>query len=160
MIRYDLECADGHGFDGWFRSGEDFDRQAAAGLVTCPHCGSAAVSRALMTPAVRPSRSKAAAAAPVPAMPSAGEATPTQPVAVAADPRRAAVMAALRALREKVTAETDYVGPAFAEEARKMHYGEREARGIWGEASGEDVRALIDEGIEVHPLPVLPEDRN
>lgn len=156
MIRYSLECSQGHGFDGWFRSGADFDGQAEKGLVTCPVCGSVTVGRALMTPAVRPSRKAAAEpqAQPVAAAPAA-EALP-----VAADPRRAAMMAALKALKAKITAEADYVGPAFAEEARKIHYGEADARGIWGEASGEDVRGLIDEGIEVHALPVLPDERN
>lgn len=167
MIRYSLECAEGHGFDGWFRSSADFDAQAGQGLVACPQCGSVKVARGLMTPAVRPSRNAAVAPKAETEVPPAAAAVPavapevpevTAPVL--ADPRRAAVIAALRELKAKVTAEADYVGPAFAEEARKMHYGEAETRGIWGEASGEDVRELIEEGIEVHPLPVLPDDRN
>lgn len=160
MIRYSLECADGHGFDGWFRSSEDFDAQAARGLVACPHCGSVKVARALMTPAVRPSRKAAAAPTEQTSAPGPTAAPPSQAMPVLADPRRAAMVAALREMKAKVMAEADYVGPAFAEEARKMHYGEAETRGIWGEASGEDVRGLIDEGIEVHALPVLPDDRN
>lgn len=156
MIRYSLQCSEGHEFDGWFRSSADFDAQAERGFVTCPACGSVQVMRGLMTPAVRPSR-KAAEPAQAPAATPA-DAPATAPVL--ADPRRMALVAALKELKAKITSEADYVGEAFADEARKMHYGETETRGIWGEASGEDVRALVEEGIEVHPLPVLPEERN
>lgn len=155
MIRYSLQCSEGHEFDGWFRSGADFEAQAERGFVACPACGSVKVARGLMTPAVRTSRKAAAEPAPAPAAPPSNA-----PAPVLVDPRRAALVAAMKELKAKITSEADYVGEAFADEARKMHYGETETRGIWGEASGEDVRALIDEGIEVHPLPVLPDERN
>jgi hypothetical protein len=157
MIRYSLQCSEGHEFDGWFRSSADFDAQAERGFVACPACGSVKVARGLMTPAVRPSRK--AAAEPV-QTPAAAPADAPAPAPVLVDPRRAALVAALKELKAKITSEADYVGEAFADEARKMHYGETETRGIWGEASGDDVRALVEEGIEVHPLPVLPDERN
>jgi hypothetical protein len=151
MIRYSLACAAGHAFEGWFRSGADFDAQAAGGHVTCPACGSPSVGRALMAPNVQTSRRK-----PEPA--------PAQPMEAAAftppDPRLAAMMAAMRDLKARVIETTDDVGDGFADEARRIHYGETDARGIRGRASADEARALVDEGIEIMPLPVLPDERN
>jgi hypothetical protein len=152
MIRYQLICDKGHVFDGWFSGAAGFDRQKAAGQLECPGCGSTGVDKALMAPAV-PAKGKPKGEAKAP-RPDKG-----QPV-FHADPKQAEIKAALRKLREHVVSNADYVGDRFAEEARKIHYNESESRGIYGEASAEDARALRDEGIEFHPLPVLPEDHN
>jgi hypothetical protein len=146
MIRYDLECDREHGFDGWFSDSAAFDRQEAAGLVVCPVCGSARVSKRLMTPGlpVKANRREA-----------------TQHLAAGpADAKTRALMEAVRRLRAHVEANADYVGERFPEEARRIHYNEVEPRGIYGEASAEEARALIEEGVDVHPLPRLPEDGN
>ncbi|MAA98484.1 MAG: hypothetical protein CMN87_15050 [Stappia sp.] len=194
MIRFSLHCDAGHDFEAWFRGNDDFETQRQRGLVSCPTCGSAAVEKALMAPAVSTARVREARLDAVrQALSGAGAggrgeetaAAQTQPgerpdgvsgVAVAPrerpEPATASgqvagtarmpteVVEKLRALRsELVTGATD-VGEAFPEEARKIHYGEAEARGIYGAASGEEVRELLDEGIAVLPLPVLPEDHN
>ena len=173
MIRYALECGDEHAFEGWFRSSDDFDRQAAAGLLVCPTCGSGEVSRALMAPAVSTSRQRAAIAAASAAAPVVAEAPGAAgPPATAGPPPPDAVQVAmpdgpahafremLRRLRRHVEANAENVGARFPEEARKIHYGEADARGIYGEASRADVEDLLDEGIEIHALPVLPEEHN
>lgn len=144
MIRYDLICTGGHDFDGWFRDGAAFDKSVAAHAVTCPICGTTDVVKALMAPSVSTSKKREAAALKV----------------AAADPRQAVMVEMLRKVREHVEANSDYVGPRFAEEARKIHYEEVEPRGIYGEASPDEARALAEEGIEFHPLPVLPEETN
>ena len=142
MIRYDLICDGGHDFEGWFSSAADFDRQKEHNLVSCPACGSHAIAKRLMAPSVSTARTK--------------------------DARRQLVMHAqqqgmIEKLREVVTAiraNADDVGERFPEEARKIHYGEAEQRGLIGKASADEARALIEEGIEVAPLPVLPDDAN
>jgi hypothetical protein len=152
MINYALACDAGHEFESWFPSGASYDAQASAGLVTCPVCDSAKVGKRLMAPAVaRTDRGPKAVPAPQPA--------PQPPVALMSEPERQ-VRAMLRAVREHVRQNSEHVGPRFAEEARRMHYGESETRAIYGEASGEDARALLEEGIAVQPLPMLPDDRN
>nr|WP_283776408.1 DUF1178 family protein [Stappia sp. WLB 29] len=161
-----MTCKAGHGFEGWFRGLDDFDRQKAGGLLSCPVCGGSEVDKALMAPAVSTSRRKEARAETV--TPSARQAAaaegagPAQVPAIAAprSPEQAALIEKLRALRAELTANAEDVGTAFPEEARKIHYGEAEARGIYGAASREDVGELLEEGIAVMPLPVLPEDRN
>jgi hypothetical protein len=166
VIRYALCCKAGHAFEGWFRGLEDFEKQKASGFLACPACGSGDVDKALMAPAVSTSRSKEAraekAAASVRQAAAAEGAEPAQVPAIAAarSPEQAALMEKLRALRAELTANAEDVGTAFPEEARKIHYGEAEARGIFGAASREDVGELLEEGIPVLPLPVLPEDRN
>lgn len=167
MIRYALECGEEHGFEAWFRSSDDFERQQAAELLACPVCGSHAVTRALMAPAVSTSRKRAEIAATIAAAPAVPEPAaaappvPTPPVPVTLpDPRAAALAEMLRQMRRHVEENAENVGPRFPEEARKIHYGETDARGIYGQASRDEVEALLDEGIEVHALPVLPEDRN
>ncbi|MBN9432940.1 MAG: DUF1178 family protein [Bosea sp.] len=143
MIRYDLLCDNGHAFDGWFRDAAAYDKAHGAGAVGCTVCGSTKVEKALMAPAVRAARSKET----------------QQPVRVAApDPRQQMLAEMLRKVRAEVEANADYVGPRFAEEARRIHYGEVEAHGIYGEASIADAQALAEEGIEVYPLPALPEE--
>ena len=142
MIRYSLSCESGHGFEAWFASSDAYETQKADGSVACPVCGSSEVDKTLMAPNVATSRRK-------------------DSVRLAANvPDRQEMVATLRKLRQQMTENADYVGPKFAEEARKIHYNETEKRGIYGEASSDDARALAEEGIEFHPLPVLPEDHN
>ncbi len=142
MIRYTLRCDHEHEFEAWFRSGADYDRAAKKGENVCPVCGSATVDKALMAPAVSGTKKsgKMSLAAP--------------------DPRSAAMREAIREFRKKVTEGADYVGEKFAEEARKIHYEEAEARGIYGEATPDEAKELAEEGIGFHPLPGLPDDAN
>lgn len=142
MIRYSLSCNAGHDFEGWFAGSEAFEAQQAKGSVACPACGSTSVDKALMAPAVATSRKK-------------------DSMRLAANmPDQQEAVAVLRKLRHHLTENADYVGPKFAEEARRIHYNEVEKRGIYGEASTEDAHALAEEGIEFHPLPMLPEEHN
>lgn len=156
MIRYALSCKAGHAFEGWFRGLEDFDRQKADGLLSCPFCGGSEVDKALMAPAVSTARRKEARAETM----AASAPAPVPAIAAPRGPEQAALVEKLRALRAELTANAENVGAAFPEEARKIHYGEAEARGIYGAASREDIGELLEEGIAVMPLPVLPEDRN
>lgn len=166
MIRYQLACAHGHSFEGWFRGSEDFETQAEAGSVTCPACGSTEVAKQLMTPSVATARGKAAR--PVEEVPQAETAPSAAETAAPArnqqvslaQPQMAELAEAMRRIRKHVTENAENVGPRFAEEARAMHYGETEKRGIYGEATAEDTSSLLEDGIEVYPLPILPEDRN
>ena len=145
MIHYQLQCDQDHGFDGWFRDSGAFDAQAARGLVECPHCGSTTVRRALMAPAVSKSRELVPAPPPqVPAKAVAGEKLPDH------------VRAMLQRLRAEVERNCDYVGDQFAEEARRIHYGETDPRGIYGETTPDQAEALADEGIEIGRIPWLP----
>jgi hypothetical protein len=178
MIHYQLQCAQGHGFDGWFKNSASFDDQAKAGFVACPSCNSTAVTRALMAPALgRGTRKfetsvKAEAAKPDQTQP---DATPSAAGAVAesqdslpiAASRGAAaaiaenglpdnVRALLQRLRAEVERSCDYVGANFAEEARRIHYGETDPRGIYGEATATEAEALSEEGIDIGVLPWLP----
>lgn len=149
MIRYRLHCKEGHEFDGWFAGSAGYDAQRAAGQIACPVCGSAQVEKSLMAPAVAVREETSSAA------------TVREKTAVfAPDPHTVALQTAIRQLREKVAEKADYVGDHFADEARKIHYEEAESRSIYGEATAEDARSLHEEGIEFHPLPALPEDRN
>ncbi|MGF7158499.1 hypothetical protein FHS85_000109 [Rhodoligotrophos appendicifer] len=147
MIRYDLICSEGHEFDGWFGSIAGFDRQLDASLVTCPHCGTADVKKAIMSPSVGGQAQSPVEAASFVAAP-------------APDPRLAAMIEALRSIKKHIEANSENVGPRFAEEARKMHYDEAEQRSIYGEATAEDAHALVEEGIQIQALPRLPEDGN
>jgi hypothetical protein len=164
MIRYALVCDQRHEFESWFKNSAAFDKQVAQKLVTCPHCGSTKVEKAIMAP--RLSRSKRAIETP-PAPPPAAEAAPTPPAAEGTkapvamiSPQEQELRKKLKELRDHLTKNADYVGPKFPEEARKMHYGEIERRSIYGEASPEDAEQLHEEGIEFHALPVLPDERN
>jgi hypothetical protein len=158
MIHYALICNKGHDFESWFQNSAAFDKQAKRGLVTCPHCGTANVEKAIMAP--RPSSRKhshapAQAEAPAPAAP------PPENASVAMiSPQEHEFRAKLRELRQHLTKNADNVGTKFPEQARKMHYGEIEHRSIYGEASPKDAKDLAEEGIEFHPLPILPEERN
>jgi len=167
MIRYNLVCAKGHEFESWFAGSAAYDRQAKRGLVECPICGSAKVGKALMTPRLARSgkSSPAAPAAPETAAPeTAGPDAPAAsgaaaPVAVIS-PQEQELRTKLKELREHLVKNADNVGQRFPEEARKMHYGEKEHRSIYGTASPDDARALHEEGIAFAPLPVLPDEHN
>lgn len=141
MIRFALVCDKGHEFDGWFGDGADYERLAAAGLNECPQCGSREVAKALMAPTVRSTKDK-----------------DTVSLGMGEEKRKA--LAELKALTEKMRENSEYVGPRFAEEARKIHYGETEARGIHGEATREQAKSLTEEGVPVLPLPVFPDEQN
>lgn len=172
MIRYALNCDQGHSFESWFANSGAYDKQAKRGLVTCPVCGSAKVEKAIMAPNLAPSPSLSGAAEPrppahpptTPAPPSLQQTAPMPP----APKTPVAMMSAaerelrhkLKELRDHITKNAHYVGPRFPEEARKIHYGEAEHRSIFGEASPEDAKQLHEEGIEFHPLPILPDDKN
>ena len=145
MIHYDLICDKGHAFDGWFRNSAAYDEQAGRGLVTCTQCGSAKVEKQLMAPGI-PVKSN--------------RKSDQKMVAAPADPRLAELMTMMREMRRHVEENAEYVGDRFAEEARKIHYEESDARGIYGNTSPDEAKALIEEGIAVHPLPRLPEDGN
>ncbi|MCA3366492.1 MAG: DUF1178 family protein [Roseomonas sp.] len=161
MIRYELRCDQAHEFDGWFKDSAAFDKLAQAGLVECPNCGPTKVTKRLMAPAIpkkgRPARNAIPEAPPAPMAeaPAAPPAPPAVPAAaLAAMP--AELRAMLRHLRTEVEKHCDYVGADFAEEARKIHHGEAEARGIFGEASEDEAEALRDEGIEIARIPWVP----
>jgi hypothetical protein len=151
VIRYALRCEAGHTFESWFNNSAAFDRQAARGLVACPLCGSAKVEKAIMAPALSGER-EPSASAPAPE-------TEKTPVAIVSK-EEVEVRKKLKELRDHIVKNADYVGEKFPEEARRMHYGEIEHRSIYGEASPETARSLADEGIEFHPLPRLPDERN
>jgi hypothetical protein len=160
MIRYALVCEKKHEFESWFPSSAAFDKQIKRGLVACPVCGSGKVEKALMTPQLartgkRKSTDEATTMPPAEAAPAE---TPA-PVAMMS-PQERALRTKLKELREHLVANAENVGRRFPEEARKMHYGEIEHRSIYGEASPQEAKELSDEGIEFHPLPVLPDDRN
>ena len=155
MIRFSLACDQGHAFESWFPSGASFDAQCKRGLVSCPICGSTGVGKGLMAPAIGTPAGRRER--PVDA--SDSPAAPAQPVAILSE-REQALRAMMRAVREHVTKTADYVGPGFAAEARRMHFGEVPHRSIYGEADPGEAKALVEEGIEVHPLPRMPEDRN
>jgi hypothetical protein len=153
MIRYALRCARGHQFESWFKSSAAYDSQRKRGLVACPACNSTKVEKAIMAPRIA---AKGKKPAPEPAPAPAAE-TPT-PLMMA--PQERELAAKLKELRDHVLKTADNVGRKFPDEARKMHYGDIEHRAIYGEATTEEARALIDEGVEVAPLPVFPDDRN
>jgi hypothetical protein len=156
MIRYSLRCERGHGFESWFQSSAAYEQQEKRGLVNCPSCGSAKVERAIMAPQIVSKKGRDIAA-PTPA-PVAEAAAPASTPLLMAQERE--LRAKLKELRDHIVKNADNVGERFPNEARKMHYGDIEHRPIYGEASPDEARALIDEGVEVSPLPVLPEDRN
>ena len=141
MISFTLACSAGHSFDGWLSSSDSFEQQRDGGDVTCPVCGTASVDKALMAPAIATSRRR-------------------EGMRVAAHIGDGDVVAMMRKLRKHLTENAENVGERFPEEARRIHYDEAEKRAIYGEASAEEVRSLLDEGIEFHPLPALPEDQN
>jgi hypothetical protein len=168
MIRYALVCAEGHSFESWFQSSAAYDRQARQKLVTCPICDSAKVEKQIMAPRLAGARKRANAPAPAgveqqtPAPAGSEQQAPAPDKAAVAmmSPQEQELRKKLRDLRDHLTKNADYVGQKFPEEARKMHYGEIDHRSIYGEASPEEAKKLHEEGIEFHPLPVLPDERN
>jgi hypothetical protein len=154
MIRYALACAKGHSFESWFQNSAAYDKQAKQKLVTCPVCGTHKVEKEIMSPRLAGARKRAEA--PAPASDQANEKTPVAMVS----PQEHELRKKLKELRAHLTQNADYVGQKFPEEARKMHYGETDHRSIYGEASPDEAQKLHEEGIEFHPLPVLPDERN
>ncbi|MFC4346248.1 DUF1178 family protein [Kordiimonas lipolytica] len=145
MIVFDLKCSTGHRFEAWFRSSGAYEEQKAAGLVECPHCGTNDVSKALMAPNVASKGNQKSEVASV--------------AARSGDPKLQEVVAeaqkVLTKLKNHVEQNCDYVGDKFADEARKIHYGEAEERGIYGESTLKEAKELLEEGVEVMPLPGL-----
>lgn len=160
MIRFALACDKGHEFDSWFRDGASFEAQGARGLLECPHCGSTKVEKAIMAPSVaRKDRAAGVEPVEVPLSATAPPAPVEQPVALLS-PEAVMIRQKLTELREHLTRNSDNVGKKFAEEARKMHFGEIDPRTIHGEATRAEVEELLEEGVPVAPLPMLPEERN
>ena len=141
MIRFSLICDHDHEFEAWFRSNDDFDRQKKRGFVECPACGSHKVEKALMAPALSTGRKR-------------------EKIALAMSQEQRQAMAQIKALSEKIRENAEHVGDRFAEEARKIHFGETEARGIYGEATPDEAKSLAEDGVGFMPLPVFPDDRN
>ena len=141
MIRFSLTCQHDHTFEAWFRSNDDFDAQKKRGFVECPDCGSNRVEKALMAPAVSTGRKR-------------------EKMALAMGEAQKRALAELKALSQKMRDNADYVGDKFAEEARKIHFGETDSRGIYGEATPDEAKSLAEDGVEFMPIPVFPEERN
>ena len=139
MIKYALSCEHEHAFEGWFGSSSDYDEQAGRGLLECPVCGSGAVRKQIMAPAVAGTKKGRPDVAPQ---------------------MRSMMMEAMGKVRAHVEQNFDYVGDAFAREARDIHEGKSEERGIYGEATPKDVKKLVEDGVPVAPLPPKPEDLN
>jgi hypothetical protein len=155
MIRYALQCDRGHGFESWFQNSSAYETQVKRKLVNCPGCGSANVEKAIMAPQIVSKKARAVEKAPTP---TTDVAPPASTPLLMSEERE--LRAKLKELRDHIVKSADNVGERFPDEARKMHYGEIEHRPIYGEASSDEARALIEEGVEVTPLPVLPDDRN
>ena len=156
MIRYSLRCERAHPFESWFPSSSAYESQVKRKLVTCPACGSDKIEKAIMAPQIASKKRHNEIAVQPPASPEA--AAPGSTPLMMAQERE--LRAKLKELRDHVVKNADNVGESFPTEARKMHYGDIEHRPIYGQASPEEARSLIDEGVEVSPLPVLPDDRN
>ena len=156
MIRYTLRCDRGHAFESWFQTSSAYDSQVKRKLVTCPACGSAKVEKAIMAPQIVSKKGRDSAV-PAPASPADVTIPSSTPLMMAQERE---LRAKLRELRDHIVKNADNVGERFPNEARKMHYGDIEHRPIYGEASPDEARSLIEEGVEVSPLPVLPDDRN
>ena len=163
MIKYALICDQGHDFESWFADSAAFDKQAKRKLIACPHCNSTKVAKAIMAPRLTTSKKRArameasvAAEAPAAPTPAAEAAAPVAMIS----PQEQEFRSKLKELRDHLVKNSDNVGAKFPEEARKMHYGETEHRSIYGVASPDEAKDLAEEGIEFHPLPVLPDERN
>jgi len=137
MIKYALSCDHDHAFEGWFGSSSDYDDQAARGLLECPLCGSKGVRKQIMAPAIAGTKAQKAAPEPNAQM-------------------REMMMTAMGEMRRQVEENFDYVGDSFAKEARDIHEGKSEDRGIYGEATAQEVKALVEDGVKVAPLPPAP----
>ena len=159
MIRYTLVCERQHNFESWFANSAAYDKQVKRGLVGCPICGSIKVDKAIMAPRLGRSGKPIDMPQAPPEAPAAAPAEAPAPVAMMS-PQEREFRGKLKELRDHLTRNAENVGRKFPEEARKMHYGEIEHRSIFGEASPQEAKDLHEEGIEFHPLPVLPDERN
>jgi hypothetical protein len=147
MIRYDLRCEKGHEFDAWFSNSDAYDKQVQRHLVECVVCGSVKIEKQLMAPGIPAKSNRTSDVA--------------RPMATGVvDPRAQVMMQMMRDYRAHVEKTAENVGENFAEEARKIHYKESQARGIFGQATPDQAAELIEEGIDVQALPILPEDGN
>ena len=150
MIRYDLVCEHAHEFDGWFDSNDAYEDQHKKGYVSCPVCGSVEIAKQLMAPGIPAKKNKLKA-----------EPEKTQNLLASSQtPEVKEFIKTVRKMRKEIEKSADNVGDNFAEEARKIHYKEAPARGIFGQATIGEAKELIEEGVEVMPLPSLPEDGN
>ena len=154
MIHYQLRCSQDHGFDGWFRDSTSFEKQAKRGLIECPECGGTQVERALMAPALAKRQTLQVPVEPPPSPPA--EASAGVPEKAAAGRLPAQMLAVLQRMRAEVEKNCDYVGPDFADQARAMHRGEVEPKGIYGETTEEQAESLAEEGIDVAKIPWVP----
>lgn len=150
----DLQCRQGHSFEGWFGSQDDYDAQRARGLVTCPMCNDSEITKMLSAPRLNLGHSQAPKHTPAETTNSTEAPVPAGPTPSADTNPAVQMQAALMHMVRHVMANTENVGTRFAEEARKIHYGERQERNIRGQATREETEALLDEGIDVMPLPV------
>ncbi len=188
MIRYALNCENRHTFESWFQNSSAYDKQAKRSLINCPVCGSAKVEKAIMAPNLAQSLAQSVAQdlvqqdpaqreaiggpqppAPLPhpnptpppsLQPAPMPPIPTKTPVAMMSPVERELRQKLKELRDHITKNANYVGTKFPEEARKIHYGETEHRSIYGEASPDEAKELHEEGIEFHPIPVLPDDQN
>jgi hypothetical protein len=146
VIRYDLRCGEGHEFDGWFSDSAAYETQAKRGMISCTVCGLNKVEKQIMAPGIPAKGNRRAAT----------QAMSAGPI----DPRAAAMMQMMREYRKHVTDNSENVGNQFAEEARKIHFKEVKERPIYGEATRDEAQSLLEDGIDVQPIPRLPEDGN
>lgn len=171
MIVFDLKCYDrGHVFEGWFASSTEYERQRAGGMIVCPICGDTQVRKAVMSPAVGPKSNQGVRTSNVPQAPAAAE-TRRKDHGVALSnsssgeemEKMRTLITALADVQAKILAKSEWVGRDFADRARAMHYGEETHKQIHGEVASEEARALLEEGVEIAPLPlpiVPPEIQN
>jgi len=160
MIRYTLRCERAHTFESWFQDSSAYDSQVKRKLVSCPICESVRIEKAIMAPRIVGKKGRERAE-PVPApAPAVAPEAPAEGATPLLMTQERELRAKLKELRDHIVKNADNVGEKFPNEARKMHYGEIEHRPIYGEASPEEAKSLIEEGVEVSPLPVLPDDRN
>jgi len=149
VIRFDLICEHNHEFDSWFASSAAYDEQNQTGLVTCPYCGSDEINKQLMAPSILAKTNVASTSDRHQPMLSANQ-----------DPAVTEMVENIRKMRQQVSENAEYVGENFAKEAREIHYEEKPARGIYGKASLDEAKSLLEEGVGVVPLPMLPEENN
>lgn len=156
MIRYTLKCSDGHGFDSWFQSADAFDDLMARGLVACSVCGATDVSKSIMAPGI-PTKGNARSAPRD--VPGDGQVPDTAMASGPLTQPGSEMEQAVRNFREKLEANSTYVGDTFAKEARDIHLGDAPERQIHGEATADEARALLEDGVPVLPLPGPPKSK-
>jgi hypothetical protein len=160
LIKYTLVCDKGHEFESWFADSAAYDKQRKRKLVACPACDSVKIDKAIMAPRVAAKGGKRPAPVETPTpVAEQAPAGPPAPVAMIS-PQEMEFRSKLKELRDHLVKNAENVGGKFSEEARKMHYGEIEHRSIYGVATPQEAKDLLEEGIECHPLPVLPDERN